>query len=143
MSSWHDTDDFWKDFYPVMFHQRRWDRATEEAEGVIHLMDIEPGSEVLDICCGPGRHALVLGERGFRVTGVDRTESYIEIARQKAEDAGLTVQFQVGDARSYKDPDRFDAAISLYTSFGYFEDPEEDRLLLTNVHTSLAAGGSF
>ena len=143
MSSWHDTDHFWKQFYSVMFHQRRWDQAAEEADGVIQLMGIEPGAEVLDICWGPGRHALVLGEKGYRVTGVDRTESYIEIARQKAEDAGLTVQFLVDDARSYKDLDRFDAAISLYTSFGYFEDPEEDLRLLENVHASLKEGGAF
>ena len=141
--SWHDTDHFWEAFGSVMFHQRRWDMASEEADGVIRLTEIAPPAEVLDICCGPGRHALVLAERGFRVTGVDRTKSYIERARKKAEAAGVNVDFQIADARSYKDSNRFDTAISLYTSFGYFENPDEDLLLLKNVHASLKEGGTF
>jgi SAM-dependent methyltransferase len=143
MSSWHDTDPFWVDFHDVMFHRRRWELAEEEAEAVIRLASIDSGTQILDMCCGPGRHSLAFAQRGYNVVGVDRTSAYIDQARERATQAGLDVTFEVGDARSYQAPDRFGAAVCLYTSFGYFEEQEEDLALLRNICSSLKAGGVF
>ena len=143
MSSWHDTDPFWIDFHDVMFHQRRWALAEEEVEGVIRLGWVAEESEILDMCCGPGRHALALASRGHHVIGIDRTVPYIEQARSRAADMGLDVGFEIGDARTYQNPGRFDASICLYTSFGYFEEAKEDLALLRNICVSLKAGGVF
>lgn len=141
MSPWHDTDPFWMDFYEVMFHQRRWDQADEEADGLIALTGLEKGGRILDMCCGPGRHALAMAKRGYAVTGVDRTVAYVEEARRRARDADLDASFEVGDAREYRELDQFDGATCLYTSFGYFETPEEDMSLLRNLCLSLKSGG--
>jgi SAM-dependent methyltransferase len=143
VSEWHDTDAFWEGFQEVMFSRRRWDLASDEVEGVIELTGVEPNSHFLDLCCGPGRHALVLAGRGFRVTGVDRTASYIEAARANLSAAVGQAEFLVADARTYRDPGAFDAAICLYTSFGYFETKDEDLRLLQNVCDSLKRDGSF
>jgi SAM-dependent methyltransferase len=126
-----------------MFTRRRWELADEEVDGVIRLTGAEAGADVLDLCCGPGRHALALGERGFRVTGVDRTASYIAAANERAAKADADLTFLVDDAREYRSPGKFDVAVCLYTSFGYFETIEEDTLLLRNVCESLKAGGAF
>ena len=143
MSTWHDTDRFWHDFHDVMFHRRRWEQAEEEADDILALAGIVTDAALLDMCCGPGRHALAFARRGLTVTGVDRTETYISQAQDRASEAGIEARFVVGDARAYREPERYDAAVCLYTSFGYFEDPEDDLLLLKNVCDSLKSGGVF
>jgi SAM-dependent methyltransferase len=143
VSEWHDTDTFWEGFQEVMFSRRRWDLASDEVEGVVRLTSVEPNAHFLDLCCGPGRHALALAGRGFRVTGVDRTPSYIEAARANLSAAVGRHEFLVADARTYRVPGAFDAAICLYTSFGYFESKDEDLQLLQNVCDSLTREGSF
>jgi len=117
-------------------------RAPEQVEGVVALLGIEPGASVLDLCCGPGRHSLELARRGFKVTGVDRTASYLKQARTRAHEEGLDIEFVQEDMRAFCRPDAFDGAMNVYTSFGYFEDPDEDRKVLANLYRSLKPGGA-
>lgn len=140
---WHEQDEFWRCFGPVMFSARRRQAAAGEIDDLLTLIPLEPGAAVLDLACGPGRHSLELARRGFRVTGVDRTAAYLEQAREAASGEGLEVEFVFDDMRNFVRPRAFDAAINLYTSFGYFEDPDDDRRVVSNVYRSLRAGGSF
>jgi len=107
------------------------------------IMSIEPGAHVLDLCCGVGRHSLELARRGFQVTGVDRTRPYLDRASRRAEAEGLEIEFVQSDMRDFCRPDAFDAVVNLFTSFGYFEDPEDDRQVAMNVYRSLKSGGVF
>jgi SAM-dependent methyltransferase len=107
------------------------------------LLDLEKSAQILDFCCGPGRHAIALAGLGHRVTGVDRTVPYLEIGKEKARAAGVDVVFERADVRDFRRVAEFDAAISLFTSFGYFEDPRDDQKVLANVHASLKPGGKL
>ncbi len=140
---WYEQDAFWEIVAPTLFTQQRWSDAPTEVEQVVSLLGIEPGAHVLDLCCGVGRHSLELARRGFQVTGVDRTRLYLDRASQQAEAEGLKVEFVQSDMRSFCRPDAFDVVVNLFTSFGYFEDPEDDRQVATNVHRSLKSGGVF
>jgi len=95
------------------------------------------------MCCGIGRHSLEFARLGYAVTGVDRTAAYLQTARQAAAAEGLEVEWVLADAREFVRPEAFDHAINLYTSFGYFEEPAEDRLMAENIFRSLRAGGSL
>lgn len=141
MTTWHENDVFWESWAPQMFTERRWEMASEEVDAVVQLLDLSPGAHVLDLCCGPGRHSLELARRGFRVTGVDRTADYLERARQRAAEEGLEVEFVLEDMRAFRRPEMFDAAVNLFTSFGYFEDPAEDLQVVQNLYASLKPGG--
>ena len=143
MPAWYEDDRFWTTFYPAMFHKERWEDADMEAKAVGRLLGIKDGADVLDFCCGPGRHALAMARMGFRVVGVDRTGPYLEMARRRAGKEGLEIAFVKEDVRSFRRERRFDAAVSLYTSFGYFEDPADDRQVLKNLHDSLRPGGKL
>jgi len=138
---WHEDDTFWSTFYPAMFPERRWAAAEEEVRLVSQLLELEAGCRVLDLCCGPGRHTLALARAGFRVTGVDRTEAYLAVARERAEAEGLEVKLCRSDVRTFHCEGEYDAAISLFTSFGYFDDPSDDRQVLENLRMSLRPGG--
>jgi SAM-dependent methyltransferase len=141
MNAWHERDDFWETFAPFMFTAQRWAAAAGEVEQVIRLLRLDPGAAVLDLGCGPGRHSLELARRGFRVIGVDRTAHYLQQGRQKAAEEGLAVEFVQADMRGFCWPESFDAVISLFTSFSYFEDPAENRRVLLNAFRCLNEGG--
>ena len=141
MGTWHESDDFWAATAPMMFGKQRWDAAQDEIDQVVRLLGIGSEAAILDLCCGPGRHSLELARRGFSVTGVDRTTVFIEKARKQAEEEGLSVEFVQEDMRDFRRPNAFDAAISLFTSFGYFEDPVENHRVLVNICDSLKDEG--
>ena len=142
-NTWHEDDEFWTAHTDTMFSEDRREQAHEEIGTIIAMLGVEPGSHVLDLCCGVGRHSLEFARKGFKVTGVDRTKTYLDIARQRAADDNLELELLEGDMRAFVRSDTFDAAINLFTSFGFFEDPEEDRQVVMNVYQSLKSGGAF
>jgi SAM-dependent methyltransferase len=140
---WHEDDSFWETWGPVMFTPQKIADAVEEVTKIVKLLDIRPGSSILDLCCGIGRHSLELARRGYQVTGVDRTMGYLDKAKRQAKEESLDIEFVQGDMRFFSRPDEFDIAISMYTSFSYFEDPQEDKRVVKNVFESLKIGGRF
>jgi SAM-dependent methyltransferase len=144
MPAWFEDDTLWESLEGFLFSQFRSPEITvREAEQILALVHPPPSAAVLDLCCGPGRHALELARRGFKVTGVDRTTRYIEAARAAARHQGLTVEFVQADMRCFRRMAAFDLALNLFSSFGYFADAEEDRQVLRHLHTSLKPGGTL
>ena len=139
-SDWFGNTDFWRDFGPLMFDQGRMRGTPAEVDAVLGLLELEGGA-VLDLCCCPGRHVLELARRGFTVTGVDLDAAFIDQGRVTAAGEGLDAEFLQLDAREFVRPSSFDAALSMYTSFGYFQDLYDDRRVLANLHASLREGG--
>ena len=116
------------------------ERTAEEVDLVWRLLELEPGLEVLDLACGHGRIANRLAERGARVTGLDATPLFLDLARRDAAERGVDVEYVHGDMRSLPWSDRFDRVVIWFTSFGYFVD-EENRQVLSEVHRALRPGG--
>ena len=141
--SWHEDDNFWDGFGSRVFHEGRWKEAALEMETLCRFLRIPEGSRILDLCCGPGRHALELSRMGHQVTGVDRTPSYIESARERSRDQNLKVDWACDDMRTFSRPNAFDYIFNLMTSFGYFDDPADDLKVFEQVHLSLVSGGTF
>ncbi|MFO7943029.1 MAG: class I SAM-dependent methyltransferase [Anaerolineales bacterium] len=139
--SWHAEDSFWELFDPVLFDQKRLANSKEEIDQLVDLLEIQQHHRVLDLSCGTGRHSLELALRGFDVVGVDRTASFIEKARLKAEEDDLLVDFIVGDMRDYCQPESFEVVLNLFGSFGYFADPKDNRRVIENMHSSLKPRG--
>lgn len=98
---------------------------------------------VLDLACGHGRHAIALGKRGVRMTGLDRSAYFLARARRQARRAGVRMQFIEGDMRTFRFRAKFDAVINLFTSFGYFASQEEDTRVLRAVARALKRKGMF
>jgi len=141
--SWYENDIFWKKTAPFMFPQSRWESTPDEVDLLEVRLQIQPGSAILDLGCGPGRHSLELARRGHRVTGVDRTAAYLSQAKATADAESLAVEFVQNDIRHFSRPGSYDLAISMFTSFGYFEEPDENYQVLRNVYESLTSGGRF
>jgi 2-polyprenyl-3-methyl-5-hydroxy-6-metoxy-1,4-benzoquinol methylase len=119
------------------------ERTESEVDFLLEALDLEPGARILDVACGHGRHSLELARRGFRVTGLDLSEPSIEIARADAAADGLEVEFLHADMREIAFAGAFDAAINLFTAFGYLESEAEDQKALDAIARSLRSGGRF
>ncbi len=143
MTQWHDDDGFWNAWAPVMFPPERFEKAGAEVEQILALLKPRPGAAILDLCCGPGRHSVELARRGYKVTGVDRTRSYLARARQSAAKAKRDVEFVLADMRRFRRPRAFDAVVNMFTAFGYFKKQADDIRVLKNVYASLKPGGVF
>ncbi len=141
MSAWHEDDAFWQTFGPYLFTDERLELARSEADSLIKLLKLDPGAKLLDLCCGTGRHSIEFARRGFAVTGVDRTRYFLDRARKRADDAAVTIEFVQADARAFERAGAFDAAVNLFTSFGYFDDPADDLKVAHNLCSSLKSGG--
>ncbi len=116
------------------------ERTAAEVDLVWKLLELEPGLELLDLACGHGRIANPLAERGVRVTGLDATPLFLELARADAADRGVEVEYVEGDMRSIPWRGRFDRVLSWFTSFGYFGD-DENRRVLQEACEALKPGG--
>ena len=97
---------------------------------------------LLDICCGEGRHAIPLAERGYEVAGFDRDAVALTLAREQAAARGASARFIEGDMRdlaaSVAGP--FDVCVCLWQSFGYF-DAATNEDILRQVSGLLRPGG--
>lgn len=137
---WFEDEAFWRETYASMFTEARIAEATGQAGKVLALA-APSGKAVLDLCCGPGRFAVALAKRGLSVTGVDRTKYLLDKARARGKKEAVRVEWIQDDMRTFVRKDSFDLALSMFTSFGYLKDRNEDSLVLKNVFTSLRPVG--
>jgi len=138
---WFDDDSFWRELYPLMFSKERIDIADEQIEKALALTK-PTGNSVLDLCCGPGRCSIALAKRGYSVTGVDKTKYLLDEARTKAIAARVKVDWIRQDMRDFVRANCFALVLSMFTSFGYFDDKRQDLLVLKNMFASLQPGGA-
>jgi SAM-dependent methyltransferase len=137
---WFDNDAFWRELYPFMFPQERIAKAGEQVAKALARAK-PPGKSALDLCCGPGRCAIALAKKGFSVTGVDRTKFLLDKALSRARAARVRIEWVRQDMRDFVRPNAFAFALSMFTSFGYFDDKREDTIVLENMFVSLQPGG--
>ena len=132
-------DDYLRIYQPLLTPER----TEREVEGLITLLALEPGSKILDLCCGHGRHAILLAQRGYEVTGLDLSEVFLQRAQADAAAEGVSVRWVRSDMREIPFEGEFDAVINMFSAFGYLEDEGEDLQVLRQVRQALKPGGLF
>lgn len=115
-----------------------------ECDFIEQEIDCDKATKILDIGCGTGRHAIELTIRGYKVTGIDLSENQIARAREKAKEAGLTIDFQTQDARNLPFDNSFDLAIMLCEGgFSLMETDEMNFAILKEAAKALKSKGKF
>jgi SAM-dependent methyltransferase len=137
--------DWWENFFEgvavTMWLQALPAGHTQaEADRLARLLAAPADGEILDVPCGAGRLALALAERGYRLTGVDRSSEFLGHARSR--DAFRQVAWEQRDMRNLPWPARFDGAFCMGNSFGYLDD-EGNAAFLRSVRNVLKPGGRF
>ncbi|WP_151736597.1 class I SAM-dependent methyltransferase [Paenibacillus tengchongensis] len=139
MSEWYERS-FGED-YLIVYKHRDFCGARREVEAMIGWLHLPQGAKVLDLCCGMGRHSVALAQAGYEVTGVDLSEVLLREARKL--DGAERVTWIRSDMRQLPLTGGFDAVVNLFTSFGYFEEDEEQVKVLREVWRMLKPGGKF
>lgn len=132
---------WWQEFFDEAYVEAftaagMFDDTAAEVDALCRLLGVPPGAAVLDVACGFGRVAGPLHQRGYRVTGVDASATQLRLAAER----NPGPDYVHGDMRQ-PPPGPFDAVVNLFSSFGYFADPAEDRRALQAWHDVLRPGG--
>ena len=118
-------------------------QADDEVAFINRALDIPGAGDILDLCCGFGRHSVRLARRGHRVTGVDLSAYNLGIAAENAAEMGVEVDWREADMRDTGIPGASqDAVINIFSAFGYFDD-EGNQRTLEEVARVLQPGGRF
>ncbi|KGE17046.1 class I SAM-dependent methyltransferase [Paenibacillus wynnii] len=131
--------------YMLIYKHRNIQGALDEVQKMVKWLNLTEGSEVLDLCCGMGRHAFALSDAGFKVTGIDL--SHVLLCEAIALDKQRRIRWIQSDMRMLPEGENiegtFDAVVNLFTSFGYFEKDEEQIKVLQQMERALKPHGKF
>lgn len=149
----HWIEDVFRDkastFMPIL--TTRTLKAESQINAIQEILtkyDVPEYSKLLDLACGVGRHSVELASRGYHVVGVDISKEYLETAQQMATDRRVSSHclFTRGDMRQIKSVlhnyEEFDVIVNLFTSFGYYDD-KTDRKVLRDIRDLVRKGGLF
>ena len=131
--SWFDSP-----YYHILYKNRNGEEAGKFLDNLLLKLNISKGGQLLDLCCGKGRHSVYLNSKGFQVTGIDLSPQNIRFCKQFEND---TLSFFVHDMRKLFRVNYFNAVINLFTSFGYFEREHDNALAINAAAKSLKPGG--
>lgn len=127
-------------YYGILYGDRDQAEADAFIRRLARTLRAQPPAAALDVACGTGRHAVVLADLGYDVLGIDLSAPSIAQARRRAR---ANVRFQVLDMRAIEWRDRFDVALNLFTSFGYFGAEDDERRVLAGIRRALRPGGEL
>jgi len=139
---------WWKEYFGqdyLLTHssKKSKEKSAKQVDFIEKALRLPRGARIFDLCCGYGRHSVELAHRGYLVSGLDLSELFLHMAREEAEAEGLKVNFVRADMRQIPFKKNFDAVINIFTSFGYFEEEEENQGVLVEIARVLREGGRF
>ena len=131
-ASWFNTP-----FYHILYKNRDYKEARHFMENLTAYLNLAPNASILDLACGKGRHSHYLNSIGYNVTGVDLSEDSITYAKRFENES---LHFEVHDM-SKPFNRQFDAVFNLFTSFGYFENEEDNLNTIKSIKANLNQNG--
>ena len=143
MSAWYE-DTFGHDYLSLYPH-RNDEEAERNVAGILRLIDPPRGEPLLDLCCGAGRHLIALRRAGFTcLTGLDLSADLLAEARVRLDAESMEdIQLLRADMREIPGNGAYSTIVSLFTSFGYFENGGEDERVLRSAFRALSHNGTF
>ena len=134
---WFET---WFDshYYHLLYQNRNNEEASLFIGNLITALKLPENSKLLDLACGKGRHSVTLANHGYDVTGVDLSTNSIDSAKNFEHEH---LRFSVQDMRVPFATNEFDAVLNLFTSFGYFDDLNDNEKVIVAIREMLKANG--
>jgi len=124
------------------YHYIDFKTAQPEIPFIEAALSLAPGARILDLGCGNGRHAILLAQKGYRVTGMDYSQGALEMAREEAGRQGLEVIFRQQDMRTLDEGSSYNAVLMMDCAFGLFDDAE-NKAVFERVARALKPGGGL
>jgi SAM-dependent methyltransferase len=130
------------DEYLMLLPERSPYEQQKQIDFIQRYLGLPPGALLLDLACGNGRNSIGMAQRNYRIVGVDLSLSMLARAGDAAQEAGQKINFIHGDMRDLGFDKTFDGVFSLDTSFGYFDEPTNIKVL-QGIYRALKPGGTF
>ena len=130
------------EYYDVMHQHRNYSQECQFADSLIQRYR-QGTKHVLDIGCGTGEHAIKMAQLGYEVTGIDLSQDMLNIAKEKAQKAGLSIEFKCVDVNELNAFDEFQAVYCLGYTFHYMTTYSDVIRFLNTINTSLLPQGIF
>ena len=127
-------------YYGILYGDRDQEEADAFIRRLVRTLRVRPPAAALDVACGTGRHAVVLADLGYGVLGIDLSAPSIAVAKRRTR---ANLRFEVRDMRAIEWRERFDLAVNLFTSFGYFGDEDDERQVVAGIERALRPGGEL
>ncbi len=125
-------------YYHILYDHRNKEEAELFIRHLASYLNLEKQAHLLDLACGNGRHAIILNQLGYRVTGIDLSENNIKTAQLKE---NPTLSFVQGDMRDVYKKEEFDVVLNLFTSFGYFNLMDDNKKVIQSAFQMLKNEG--
>lgn len=121
------------------------ERTNKEVDFIVKSLNLTPGDprKILDAACGHARHVNELTARGFQVTGVDFSDTFLRRGLRDAAKKGVQPNLVRGDALHLPFNGNMDVVVNLFTSFGFFLEPGENQEMLNQFNLALKPGGKL
>ncbi len=133
--TWFDTP-----YYHILYKNHDFREAEDFITKLTDFLKLPKNSKIIDLACGKGRHSVFLNKLHYDVLGLDLSKQSIEHNKRFENN---TLKFRVHDMRNVIEGEKADAVFNLFTSFGYFENEEEDRKVFHSVADILKENGYF
>ena len=130
--SWFDTP-----YYHTLYENRDYKEAEVFIKNIVKYLNLDTEDSILDLACGKGRHSIFLNSLGYNVTGLDLSVNSIETAKKKE---SSSLHFDVHDMRKIYGT-QFEVVLNLFTSFGYFDDENDNIKVIETIKASLKPKG--
>src|SRR5262249_34701663 len=138
-SPWYEAF-YGRDYLDIYDFYLTPERTAKELAFIERTLELRPGQRLLDLCSGHGRHSIPLGRKGIRVAGIVQSLEYVQMAAKAARAEALGVASIHGDMRYLPFEGCFDAAMNVFSSFGYMESELGDAMVLRAVADALKPG---
>lgn len=135
---WFNTEE-----YLNVYNHRNETDAEDHIKLILKTILLRDDAKILDMACGSGRHSIMLSRKGYDITAVDLSSNLISVAKENAAKENLKINFVQSDIRTFNTSQRFDLVLNLFTSFGYFDNDDENFAVLKKAHDYLKNDGYF
>jgi len=117
-------------------------RTKQDVEFIKKVLKLPKNSRILDLCCGHGRHSILLAKQ-YSITGLDINKEALGIFKKNIKNKKFKINLIESDMREIPFKEKFDAVLNMYTSFGYFEKDKDNLKVLKSINKSLKLNGKL
>lgn len=130
-------------YYELLYKDKDYKRECDFLEGIFQSFGAKRITNILEIGCGTGGHAIPLAKRGYKITGIDPSSTMLQIAKRKSKGENVTLSLHQADVRNFNLRTRFDAALAMFAVISYLPTNNDLKLSFANVRRHLGKDSLF
>ena len=129
-------------YYNAFYRDKDYSSEAKQVDKLLQKYGNQVKS-IINYGCGTGKHDMELAKLGYSCTGIDLSQTMIEVAKQNSREMEKQIDFSVADIRAYDSPKKYDAVISLFHVMSYQNSNDDILAAFHSARKALDDGGLF